>query len=163
MPEGWSWLTGHLLVLQKYVDRLPWDANVNLALADLAREHSDTEVFLMDCWPVYPPLLIVYDPDTAVQISTKYNFPKTSIHVQFMEPITGGSSLISMNDLEWKFWRSLFNPGFSASAMTGYIPHIIKSGQVFQKGLQESSKNGITLLDDLTTQLTLDVIMKVTL
>jgi hypothetical protein len=79
MPEGWDWLTGHLLILRKYVDSLPSDANVNLAMRDLALEFTDTEVFLMDVWPVYPAILIVFDPDTAVQISTKYNLPKTDM------------------------------------------------------------------------------------
>lgn len=163
MPEGWSWLTGHLLTLQKYVDKLPPDANVNLAMADLAREHSDTEIFLMDFWPVYPPLLMVYDPDAAVQVSTKYNLPKTSMHLQFMKPITGGPNLISMSDQEWKIWRSLFNPGFSTAAMMESVPHIVKSVQTFQEKLKEKTQQGVICLDDLTTRMTMDVIMKLTL
>lgn len=163
MPKEWSWFTGHLLTLQKYVDRLPPDANVNLAMAELAREHSDTEIFLMDFWPVYPPLLMVYDPDAAVQVSTKYNLPKTSMHLHFMKPITGGPNLISMSDQEWKTWRSLFNPGFSTAALTEGIPHIVKCTQVFQEKLKERTEAGITILDDLTTRLTMDVILKLTL
>lgn len=163
MPSGWSWVSGHLLTLQKYVDQLPLDANVNLAMTDLAREHSDTEIFLMDFWPVYPPLLMVYDPDAAVQISTKYNLPKTTMHLQFMKPITGGPSLISMSDREWKLWRSLFNPGFSTSAMMDSLPHIVKSVQIFQAKLKEATQEGIIYLDNLTTRMTMDVIMKTTL
>lgn len=163
MPPRWSWITGHLLILQKYVDQLPSDANVNLAMADLAREFSDTEVFLMDFWPVYPPLLVVYDPDAAGQITTKYNLPKTDMHLQFMKPITGGPNLISMSDQEWKYWRSLFNPGFSTAALTETVPHIVKSVEIFREKLKEKVSAGITCLDDLTTRLTMDVIMKVTL
>lgn len=163
MPEGWSWFTGHLLTLQKYVENLPPDANVNLAMAELAREHSDTEIFLMDFWPVYPPLLMVYDPDAAVQVTTTYNLPKTSMHLQFMKPITGGPNLISMSDQEWKVWRSRFNPGFSTAAMMDSVPHIIKSVQIFQEKLRKASKEGILCLDDFTTRLTMDVIMKLTL
>jgi cytochrome P450 len=163
MPDGWSWFTGHLLTLQKYVDRLPPDANVNLAMAELAREHGDTEIFLMDFWPVYPPLLMVYDPDAAVQVSTRYNLPKTSMHLQFMKPITGGPNLISMNDHEWKIWRSLFNPGFSTAAMMDNVPHIVKSVQTFQEMLRDKTQQGIICLDDMTTRMTMDVIMKLTL
>ena len=163
MPKGWSWLTGHLLTLQKYVDQLPPDANVNLAMRDLAREFADTEVFLMDFWPVYPPLLMVYDPDAAVQISTKYNLPKTDMHLQFMKPITGGPNLISMSGQEWKAWRSLFNPGFSSAAMMDNVPHIVNSVQVFCDKLKEKADGGLISLDDLTTRLTMDVIIKLTL
>ena len=163
MPKGWNWITGHLLILQKYVDRLPPDANVNLALAELAREFSDTEVFLMDFWPVYPPLLVVFDPDAAVQVTTKYNLPKTSMHLQFMKPITGGPNLISMSGSEWKTWRSLFNPGFSTAALMESVPHVVRSVQTFQEILEEKTREGIICLDELTTRLTMDVIMKVTL
>ncbi|KAF2013541.1 cytochrome P450 [Aaosphaeria arxii CBS 175.79] len=163
MPKEWSWFTGHLLTLQKYVNRLPPDANVNLAMRDLALEFADTEVFLMDFWPVYPPLLVVYDPDAAVQITTKYNLPKTDMHLQFMRPITGGPNLISMSDQEWKIWRSLFNPGFSSSVMMENVPHIIDKVQIFFERLKEGAKNGIVSLDSLTTSLTMDVIVKLTL
>jgi cytochrome P450 len=162
MPE-WNWLTGHLLVLQKYVDRLPSDANVNLAMRDLAMEYADTEIFLMDFWPVYPPLLMVYSPEAAVQVSTTYNLPKTDMHLQFMQPITGGPNLISMSGNEWKTWRSLFNPGFSVASMMEQVPEIIDSVQVFCDKLRERVDSGLFCLDDLTTRLTADVIIKVTL
>ncbi|KAF5865382.1 hypothetical protein ETB97_004199 [Aspergillus alliaceus] len=54
MPKEWNWLTGHLLVLLKYVDRLPPDANVNIAMRELAMEFAHTEIFFMDFWLVYP-------------------------------------------------------------------------------------------------------------
>jgi cytochrome P450 len=130
---------------------------------ELALEFADTEVFLMDFWPVYPPLLMVYDPDTAVQISTKYNLPKTDMHLQFMKPITGGPNLISMSSSEWKTWRTLFNPGFSSSTMMDNVPHIVNSVQVFYERLKEKAGGGKVLLDDLTTRLTMDVIIKLTL
>ena len=163
MPNERSRLTGHLLTLQKYVDQIPADANVNLAMRDLAREYADTEVFLMDFWPVYPPLLMVYSPEVAVQVSTKYNLPKTDMHLSFMKPITGGPNLISMNDDEWKTWRSLFNPGFSTTTMMDNIPHIVDSVQIFCEKLREKGGRGLFCLDDLTTRLTMDVIIKVTL
>ncbi|KAK3214391.1 hypothetical protein GRF29_28g2965198 [Pseudopithomyces chartarum] len=85
------------------------------------------------------------------------------MHLHFMKPITGGPNLISMSDQEWKTWRSLFNPGFSTAALTEGIPHIVKCTQVFQEKLKERTEAGITILDDLTTRLTMDVILKLTL
>ncbi|KAF2180348.1 cytochrome P450 [Zopfia rhizophila CBS 207.26] len=139
MPKEWSWFTGHLLTLQKYVDQIPPDANVNLAMKDLAREYAETEVFLMDFWPVYPPLLMVYSPEAAIQVSTKYNLPKTDMHLRFIKPITGGPNVISMSDNEWKTWRSLFNPGFSTAVMMDNVPHIVDSVQVYCEILKEKA------------------------
>lgn len=52
-----------------------------------------------------------------------------------MHPITGGPNLISMNGDEWKYWRSLFNPGFSTGAMLDNVPHVVDSVLVFRERL----------------------------
>ena len=163
MPAKWSWLTGHLLVLQKYISRLPSDVNFNLVLRDLSLEFTDTEIFLLDLWPVFPASFIVCNPEAAVQISTKYNLPKPDIHLKLMQPIAGGPSLPSMDDKEWKTWRALFNPGFSVGSMMDLVPEIIDSVQVFCDILQEKVGSGLFCLDGLTTRLTMDVIIKVAL
>jgi cytochrome P450 len=85
------------------------------------------------------------------------------MHLQFMKPITGSPSLISMSDKEWKLWRWLLNPGFSTVAMMDSVPHIVKSVQIFQAKLKEETQQGVICLDDLTTRMTMDVIMKLTL
>ncbi|PKY00379.1 putative cytochrome P450 [Aspergillus campestris IBT 28561] len=162
MPE-WSWITGHLLVLNKYLKTLPRDVSVNLAVRDLALEYGATEIFLLDMWPIYPAELVVYDPDAAIQITSKWNLPKTEKFAHAMTPITGGPSLIAMGGAEWKRWRALFNPGFSAASMTDLVPSIVDSAQVFCDKLRDRVGKGLFLLDDLTTRLTMDVILKVTL
>ncbi|KAL4900590.1 hypothetical protein BDW74DRAFT_188205 [Aspergillus multicolor] len=153
MPKDWSWFTGHLLCLKKYTDRLPADAHVLLPTDELAREFSDTEMFLIDTWPVFPALIMVYDPDAAVHISTKYNLPKSPFLPSLLHPITGGPSLVSMNDAEWKKWRSIFNPGFT----------IVDSVQVFCDILRTRVGSGLIQLVELTTRLTMEVILRVTL
>ncbi|PYH90485.1 cytochrome P450 [Aspergillus ellipticus CBS 707.79] len=164
MPKGWNWLTGHMFVLSEYVNRLPPDANVALATHEIASEFTDTEIFLLDVWPVSPAQYVVFYPEAASQATTKYNLPKTVIQPRFMQPITGGPSMISMGQTEWKAWRSIFNPGFSAGSMQDLLPEVISSVQVFCDKLREKAKAGhLFCLDDLTTRLTMDVILKVTL
>ncbi|XRM37487.1 hypothetical protein ABZX51_000956 [Aspergillus tubingensis] len=164
MPAGWSWLTGHMLVLSDYVNSLPDDANVVLATQELASEYTDTEIFLLDVWPMSPAQYIVFYPEAASQATNKFNLPKTVIQPRFMQPITGGPSMISMGNAEWKAWRSIFNPGFSAGSMQDLLPEVIKSVGVFCDKLHEKANAGkFFALDDLTTRLTMDVILKVTL
>ncbi|KAI0913394.1 putative cytochrome P450 [Ustulina deusta] len=145
MPKEWSWVTGHLLVLQKYVDRIPPDAAVAFAMCDLSQEYADTEVFLMDFWPVYPALFTLFGPEPITQVCNKYNLPKTSVQSSSMKP------------------RSLFNPGFSTGAMLNNVPHIVDSALVFREKLIENVGKGMVLLDELTTKLAMEVILKVTL
>lgn len=163
MPKEWSWITGHLLVLQKYVDGIPPDAAVAFAMRDLSQEYADTELFLVDFWPVYPALFTVFGPGAIDKICNKYNLPKTITGAKSMNPVTGGPSLISMNGDEWKYWRSLFNPGFSTGAMLNNVPHIVDSVLVFREKLIESIGKGMFSLDEFTTKLTMEVILKVTL
>ncbi|KAF1956349.1 cytochrome P450 [Byssothecium circinans] len=163
MPKEWSWITGHLLTLQKYQEQLPPDANVNLATKDLCAEFPEAEFFLMDYWPVYPPLFVAFSPEICSQITSKHNLPKTEQIGKSLLPITGGQSMISMNGDEWKFWRGLFNPGFSAASIMDNLPHIVDRVQVFCEKLQEHVSDGIFCLDELTLRLTMDVIIKVTL
>ncbi|KAK7738318.1 hypothetical protein SLS53_006126 [Cytospora paraplurivora] len=158
-----AWITGHLLVLQKYVDGIPADAAVAFAMRDLCEEFADTELFLMDFWPVYPPLFTVFGPEPINQICNKYNLPKTAVASRFMQPVTGGPNLITMNGDEWKYWRSLFNPGFSTGAMLNNVPHIVDSVLVFRKKLIRMIGKGMFSLDELTTKLTMEIILKVTL
>jgi cytochrome P450 len=117
----------------------------------------------MDYWPVYPPLFVAFSPEICSQISSKHNLPKTEQIGKSLLPITGGQSMISMNGNEWKLWRGLFNPGFSAASMSENLTHIVECVQVFCDILQEQAGNGIVCLDDLTTRLTMYVIIKVTL
>ncbi|KAL4868776.1 hypothetical protein BDV12DRAFT_185662 [Aspergillus spectabilis] len=164
LRKHWNWLTGHLLVLQKYVDRLPPNANVSLATQELAREYVDTETFLMDVWPVYPPMYMTYSPEVAVQVSTKCNLPKADNALSLMHPITGGPNLLAINDSEWKKWRSIFNPGFSVGGgMMDHVPAVVDTVQVFSDILREKVGSGGFQLDDLTTRMTMDVILQVTL
>ncbi|KAL6235164.1 hypothetical protein BDW75DRAFT_251072 [Aspergillus navahoensis] len=163
MPKEWSWVTGNLLCLKKYTDRLPPDAHVLLPTHELAGDFADTEMFLLDTWPVFPALVMVYDPEAALQVSTKYNLPKSAIFPSLMHPITGGPSMISMNDAEWKKWRSIFNPGFSAGTMMDQVPVVVDSVQVFCDILRGRVGTGLVHLDDLTTRLTMEIILRVTL
>jgi cytochrome P450 len=117
----------------------------------------------MDVWPVFPAVYMIYDPDTSVHVSTKYNLPKVHNFHKFMLPIPGGPSLLSMNDAEWKKWRSIFNPGFSFGNMADQVPAVVDSVQVFCEILRDKVGTGMFQLDELTTRLTMEVILRVTL
>jgi hypothetical protein len=163
MPAGWSWWTGHLLVLQRHLNSLPADANVYLAMQHLVEAHSDTDMFLFDFWPAFDQVLMISSPEASMQVSNKYNLPKPLSQHKSMAPIVGGPSLISMNNEDWKFWRALLNPGFSAANMLDRVPDMVDSVQVFYDKLLSKSDGGIFSLDEIATQLTMDIIMKVTL
>ena len=69
-----------------------------------------------------------------------------------------------MDGQEWKTWRSIFNPGFSASHLMTIVPDIVKETAVFSKVLPEHvEKHDIFSMKGLTDNLAMDVIGKVVL
>lgn len=163
MPEGWSWLFGHLLVLDKKLKKLPHDVNVFMAMEDMVKEHEDTEYFLMDYWPMFQPVLMTFSPEIAAQVSNKHDLPKPADQESSFRPIIGGPSLITMNETQWKFWRLLFNNGFSASHMLSLVPTLVDTVDVFCERLSNYVGGDILFLDDMAMRLTMDVIIKTTL
>jgi hypothetical protein len=163
MPAGWSWWFGHLLVLDSRLKRLPPDVNVYMAMHDIVQDHADAEVFLMDLWPMYLPMLMIWGPGIAHQASIKYEFPKPSGQESSMRPIIGGPSLLTMNNTQWKMWRSLLNPGFSTSHMLSLVPSIVDTVDIFCQLLERKASKGVFFLDDMAMNLAMDVIAKTTL
>ena len=52
-----------------------------------------------------------------------------------LEPLTGLNDLVTMEGQEWKTWRSVFNPGFSAKNLTALLPAFLEEIQVLKERL----------------------------
>lgn len=163
MPAGWSWWFGHLRVLHQKLQKLPPDANVYMAMHDMVQDHADTEVFLTDFWPMFQPVLMISGPEIAYQASIKYDLPKPRDQEKSFQPIIGGPSLITMNNEQWRFWRSLLNPEFSASHILSLVPSIVDAVDIFCDLLEEKAGKEVFLLDDMAARLAMDVITRTTL
>ncbi len=69
-----------------------------------------------------------------------------------------------MDGQEWKYWRSIFNPGFSASHLMTLVPDIVGETKVFCDLLQTHAKEqDVFRMKTLTDNLAMDVIGKVVL
>jgi cytochrome P450 len=161
MPK-WNWLFGHLLSLKSYTDRFPADTFITTVIRDMAKDFQDTDMFYLDLWPFTTPVLCVCEPDAAMQATTRNPFPKADSFNVVFEPIMGGPSLLSMNDQEWKEWRSLFNPGFGPGYLLDLVPTIMQPIETFCGKLRERAET-VFCLEDLATRMTMDIIVKVTL
>lgn len=69
-----------------------------------------------------------------------------------------------MPEEQWKPWREIFNPGFSASYILEQVPHIVQEVLVYCEILREHAQKGeIFSLDETLLRLTMDIIGTVTL
>lgn len=162
MPE-WSWLSGHIFHFYAQSRKLPREANVDLTFNEIALEFQDDEMFLIDMWPLSEPMLTVFNPEAANEVCQKANLPKAKKNETMLLPITGGNNLLSMNGDLWKTWRTLFNPGFSSGAIMEQVPQIVKYVSAFCDALRKNAGGGLVFLDPLTTEMTFQVILKISL
>ncbi|KAG5292726.1 sterigmatocystin biosynthesis P450 monooxygenase StcS [Histoplasma ohiense] len=165
VAPGHSFLFGHLLYLKKILDCLPRDAHYQLGFATIAREHFyETGAFYMDLWPMSGLFFAVVSPKIGMEI-TQQNPRLTSEHPkqlrQFLKPITGGSTLLDMEEKEWKPWRGIFNKAFHSDRVMSLVPGIVQEVFIYSQTLRGLAETGeLCFLDPITLRFTIDVIGK---
>lgn len=121
-------------------------------------------IFYLDAWPFLTLTLVVTSPATLAQITTEHVLPKFAAIKDYMYPLVNGMDIVSMNGQEWKYWRDVFNPGFSASHLMTLVPDIVKQTMVFLDILHDhATKQDTFRMKNLTDNLTMDIIGKVVL
>ncbi|KAF7900825.1 hypothetical protein EAF00_003046 [Botryotinia globosa] len=112
------WLLGHIPLSASIIGSLPPYAH-GVYVGDQIRQrypHLDSALYL-DNWPLAAPILVVLKPDMMYQLIQANQIPKDKSIRAFLKPLTGESDLVTLEGDTWKYWRAIFNPGFSA----GYV------------------------------------------
>ncbi|ORY57790.1 cytochrome P450 4V3 [Pseudomassariella vexata] len=174
--EGHSWILGHLLVMGKLRQGLPRRAHPNYLSKAIIENyktlfpgetHCPPMVYI-DFWPVEAPTALMLHPDVSKQCTQEKNYPRFPNVKNYMQALTGAKDLISSDGEEWRLWRSRLNPGFSARNVMSLIPAMLEEATIFVENLQRlAGKDGqwgdVFQLQDVTTDLTLDIIGRATL
>lgn len=158
-------LFGHLIVAQKILSQIPNDAHPLYLPDQLRRQYPDMgPVFYVDLWPFSSPILFVDSPSAAYQLMQEKPRPKADPLLKFMYPLTKNNDLVSMEGQQWKDWRSVFNPGFSAKHLITLVPKILQAVSTYSEVLGEHAKlKDMFYLEHATINMTMDVIGIVTL
>ena len=156
---------GHLLVLSKIMSRLPKDAHPHYLPDQIRRAYPELgPIFYIDAWPFLTLTLVVASPNTLYQITQERTLPKFPAISDFLYPLTGEKDIVSMDGREWKTWREIFNPGFSAGHLMTLVPAMVKQTAIFCRILSNLSDKGKTFrMKKLTDGLTIDIIGKIVL
>lgn len=159
-------LLGHLLVAGEVQRGLPTDAHGHYLADQIRQRYPDLgPTFYLDLWPFSDPVLIVTDPDVIAQFCAPDRLlPKHPGVKTFMYPITGGYDLNCLEGESWKFWRKLFNPGFSVAHMQNLVPSIVEEVKKFRRELLERAQEGnMFCFENHALNLAIDVIGRVAL
>ena len=155
---------GHILLLARITSKLPKDAHPHYLPDQLRRTYELGPIFYLDAWPFITLTLVVASPATLAQITTEHVLPKFPAIRDFLYPLANGKDLVSMDGREWKYWRSIFNPGFGNSHLMTLVPDIVSQTMVFCKVLEHHARESdIFQMKSLTDNLAMDIIGKVVL
>ena len=164
MPP-WNPILGHLYYCFKISSALPKDAHPHY-LPDLIRRKSPNlgPIYYLDTWPFGPQMLVVASTHGLYQITQEHSLPKYHALKYFLNPITEGLDIVTMEGDLWKTWRGIFNPGFSASHLMSLTKSVVEETVTFCELLQVYSKDQrVFKMKDLTDNLTMDIIGRVVL
>jgi cytochrome P450 len=161
MPKH-NMLFGHLLVLKHHMARLPPDCTTNTTFLEISKKFP-RGVFYIDLWPIARPMLVLNTISTATQLQNAPLDKPSQLDSAFLD-LCGGPNLFTMHEQPWKYWRRLFNPGFSTSHMLELVPAIVRETEVFCDVLRRlAATSKVIQLENLTIKLTIDVIGAVSL
>jgi cytochrome P450 len=155
-----SFLFGHLPIVASITGSLPALIH-GVYIADQVRQkypEMDT-AFYLDVWPIGKPYLMVIKPDMIAQFTQSEQLPKDPGLKTFLGPVAGKQNLVTMEGPQWKRWRSIFNPGFSAGHISSLVPAMVEKVDIFKAKLEEYARSGeMFLLEDHVLNLTIDII-----
>jgi cytochrome P450 len=154
-------MLGHLLTMKPYIDRLPPDAHPAYYFGQIAKENFPNGVYYLDMWPFFRPLLVCTSLTATIDATQKTALAakKPDNLVRWFQPIAGGPNLFTMEEDEWKYWRNIFNPGFSQAHIVNMVPTIVHEALAYRKLLSGFAKSGeMFRLDEETLWFTMDMI-----
>ncbi|KAL7951330.1 cytochrome P450 [Trichoderma barbatum] len=172
-----SLLFGHIPILLKFRKHHPEDVHFGIIMKWLVDNCSQwipdlkhmPPVLYLDIWPVFPDIMMmVFDGSMSAQFTQIRSLPKHHITRTFLEPLTDNLDMTSADGNQSKVWRSRFNPSFSPRNITMLIPELIDEIMVFKDLLGKMAGpsgewGDVFQLEDRTTSLTFDVILRATM
>lgn len=153
------------MVVGKIMSKLPSDVHGHVLPRQISKAYPGLgPLFYVDTWPFGPPILAVISANGANQITVAHSLPKFAMLREYMKPMTGGMDLTTLEGQQWKTWRTVFNPGFSANYLMTVVPQMLKDVVVFCKILEKQAASGeVFAMDPLTINLNLDIIGRLAL
>ena len=158
-------ILGHLGFAYKMTRGLPKDSHPNYLPDRIRRALPDLgPVYYIDTWPFGPQMLIVASTNSLYQVTQEHSLPKYHAMKDFLWPITNGLDIVTMEGQQWKTWRGIFNPGFSASHLATLTAGIVEETVTFCDILERYAQTKTMFrMKDLTDNLAMDVIGRVVL
>jgi len=104
-------------------------------------------------------IFLIADDEAAEKILHTDNLPKHLLTYNFLLPIIGKTSLVTVKGDYWRKVRKMFSPAFATSHLETLVPGIVEEAMVFLDLLSENAeKDKVLRLGERLPALTMDVI-----
>ncbi|KAK4935590.1 hypothetical protein LTR10_023384 [Elasticomyces elasticus] len=162
-PPMESIFWGHLPIAGECRELFPPQVHMQSWANYIRKKYDMGDVFYVDWWPLGPRWLFVADPElTSKYITTGQSLRKSHLTTSYLKRLLGKFNMVILEGQQWKFLRSIFNPGFSASHLITLVPYIVDATVVFLDILREKARtNELIKLDFYSTRYTIDIIGKI--
>lgn len=141
----------------------PQDLNHWQVLAAIRKKYNLGDLFYVDLWPLYYPLLVVSDGQ-AMTTFAKTDHPKPQWVKDMFAPVLGKWSFAFARDAEWRIPRTLFAQAFSANYLATILPAMVQSMQVFTERIRQLAETGETFIGfELASAVSFEIIGRVLL
>src|SRR5947207_15606420 len=91
------------------------------------------------------PRILIKDDEAAEKILHTDNLPKHLQTYDFLLPILGKTSLVTVYGDYWRKVRKMFSPAFATSHLETLVPGIVEEALVFLDVLNEGAQKGKVL------------------
>ncbi|KAL9109700.1 MAG: hypothetical protein Q9227_005738 [Pyrenula ochraceoflavens] len=143
----------------------PPDADINVLTTMLHRKHELGSFYVLDMYPATPwPTVVINDPTVADQVTVSSSWPKHPIARDVLGSLTGPQSIFFAEGETFKYIRSIFASGFTASHLMTLVPALVDDVTVFNEILACLSETGeMFQMVKIAASLTMDIIGRVVL
>ena len=118
---------GYLLFVGKITSKLQKDAHSQYLPDQIRRAMPELgSNYYIGAWPFGPPILVVSTLLTWHQITQEHSPPKCDALKKFLQPLTGGLHIVTMEGQIWKTWPRIYSPGFSLNTWWPWSPALSK-------------------------------------
>ena len=115
---------------------------------------AETNDYSLDLYPLRHSMCVIYGNDVDIGSlilddlaadKILRDLPKHLPTYEFMLPILGKTSLVTVYGEYWRKVRKMFNPAFATSHLETLIPGIIEESVQFNRVLESAARSGETL------------------
>lgn len=156
--QPYSFLLGHSPIVARAMGKWSKNAHAVYLAGEIRQMYPELGPnYYLDLMPFAPSMSVIGTPEAHYQIAPEHHQYKLPNSRNFVKLLTDGHDMLTMEGVEWKKWRAIFNPGCSPARTTKLVPTIVKETETSCNNLDKHVQKQYYLTQDIIGQTVLGV------